>query len=724
MAMFFRVLTHACIALMWATPWLATPAVAEPMANTVSDTVSDNTTAVLSTETVVVRGRSEAPAAAITGFGDADLARTPVQAEVFNRKQLDDGGVAILSDLTRLDAAVDAAYNAPGYWSGFSVRGYIIDNRFNFRRDGLPISAETLVMLDNKDAIEVLKGTSGMQAGTSAPGGIVNLIVARPALNQRSATLRWLQGSTLAATDISQRFGADERFGVRVNAAYEHLDPAIRQTQGKRHLLAVAADWRVSADTLLEAEIETSHQSQPSVPAFSLLGAAVPDAGRIDPRTNLNNQPWSLPVIFDGSTASLRWQQRLNDDWRFTAHAGTQRLRTDDHLAFPFGCSAEGNYDRYCSDGSFDLYDFRSDNEHRNTDAVDLSLQGRITTGAWRHAITFEAVYSRFEARLQPRVDDAVIVGSGSIDGLTVIPTLPDLGFVPNTNRTERSTELSLRDHVELSPEVGLWAGARHTRLARDSVRTDGTGPTHYTQSFTTPWLALSYAFAPDQLVYASWGQGIESSITPNKSGYINPGQPLPAQKSRQIEVGLKGTAHDTEWSLAAFDIDRPTVTDNGVNFFIDGSARHRGLDASATWRSGAWTLRGSALLLHARREGAGEAASNGLVPANVPERTLKLQLGHDVTTLPGLTLLAAMQTESSRYVLPDNSIQIPGWANFDLAARYTIRTSDTTTTTLRAAIDNLFDRRAWRESPYQYGHAYLYPLAPRTVSLSAQVTF
>jgi len=39
-----------------------------------------------------------------------------------------------------------------------------------------------------------------------------------------------------------------------------------------------------------------------------------------------------------------------------------------------------------------------------------------------------------------------------------------------------------------------------------------------------------------------------------------------------------------------------------------------------------------------------------------------------------------------------------------------------------RAGIDNLFDRRAWRESPYEFSHVYLYPLAPRTLRVSVQV--
>ena len=59
-----------------------------------------------------------------------------------------------------------------------------------------------------------------------------------------------------------------------------------------------------------------------------MLGNMVPQPG--DPRINLNNQPWSLPVVFNATTASLRWQQKLTNDWKLTTHVATQRLRNDD----------------------------------------------------------------------------------------------------------------------------------------------------------------------------------------------------------------------------------------------------------------------------------------------------------------------------------------------------------------------------------------------------------
>jgi iron complex outermembrane recepter protein len=684
---------------------------------------------------VIVTGRSATMAPTVAGFDGARPGETPLQANVIGREQLDEAGITQLSDIGLLDAGVSDAYNAPGYWAGFNMRGFALDNRFNFRRDGLPINAETLIPIDNKDAIEILKGASGIQAGTSAPGGLVNLVVKRPkrngSANDAVVTLGWSERtSLLAAADINRRFGTGDAGGVRLNVAAERLDPLVRDAQGHRYLAALAGEWRMPGGGLLEAEVETSHQSQPSVPAFSLLGNSLPDASTIDPRINLNNQAWSLPVIFDATTASLRWQQPIAADWRVVAHGVIQRLRTDDRLAFPFGCGRENVYDRYCSDGRYDVYAFRSDDERHNTDAIDLSLIGRINTGSMQHKLTAGVLHHRYNARLQPRVNDGIPLGEGAIDGQTPVPApTPDLGTVPNTDRTERSTEVYLRDHAEFGA-AGLWVGLRHSRLERESVRTNGDEPVAYRQSFTTPWMALSYRIASGQVVYASWGQGVESFVTPNRPGYTQPGAPLPAQKSRQIELGIKGnglTAGSTQapWSVAVFDIARPTVTDDGQAFFTDGRQRHRGVEGSLAWRGDAWSIAASAMVLRARREGAADASANDLEPPNVPSRSLRLQMGYDPAALPGLSLLGTIVHEGDRAVLPDDSVRIPSWTRLDLAARYTVRSGGgNTRITLRAGIDNVTNERAWRESPFQYGHAYLYPLAPRTGSLTAQVAF
>jgi iron complex outermembrane receptor protein len=682
-------------------------------------------TATQQLDPVSITGRAEAPAT-VAGWGDLPLSQLPLQASVFGEAQRKDNGVRRLADLVGFDPAVSDAYNTEGYWDYLTVRGFVLDNRFNFMRDGLPINAETSIPLDNKEQVEILKGISGIQAGTSAPGGMVNYVVKRPTdAPIRSAALEWRQaGSVTGSVDLSQRFGEAQAFGVRLNLAAAHMDPLVRDAVGNRNLFALAGDWRLGSDTLIEAEIEQSHQSQPSVPGFSMLGNTVPAPA--DPRINLNDQPWSLPVVLDGTTASLRWRQRLAPDWQFIAHLAEQRLHSNDRIAFPFGCTAGNTYypDRYCPNGNFDLYDYRSNDERRRSDVLDLSLQGRLLTGMLAHALTLGVQQSRVKNVFQPEAYN--FAGTGNVDGDLITPPSPDAN-TPNTNRDERSTEIYLRDAVAIGQRTTAWLGVRYTHLHRDSVGTDGSQPTAYGQSLTTPWLAVSYAFVPEQLVYASWGQGIESQVVPNLPLYTNPGQALPALKSRQIELGLKGSIHPFEWNLAWFDIVQPQFGDLGscsgaasCTEQLDGSERHRGIEAGGVWRAAGWTVRGGAQWLHARREGSEVADINGKRPTNVPAITLKLQAAYAFAALPGLSLHANLSHDGNRMVLPDNSASIPGFTRVDTALRYETTWAGTRWT-WRAGIDNVFNERAWRESPYEYSHVYLFPLAPRSARVSVQ---
>ena len=106
-----------------------------------------------------------------------------------------------------------------------------------------------------------------------------------------------------------------------------------------------------------------------------------------------------------------------------------------------------------------------------------------------------------------------------------------------------------------------------------------------------------------------------------------------------------------------------------------------------------------------------------------MPAASLKLQAAYNLATMPGLALLGFVTHEGDRSVLPDESIATPGWTRIDLALRYRQQLQGMQVV-WRAGIDNLANRRAWKEAPYQYDHAYLYPLAPRTLHASAQLAF
>jgi iron complex outermembrane receptor protein len=689
-------------------------------------------------ETVTIVGRGTS-SAALAGFGDTPLARAPLQATVTSAGQLADQGISQFSGLTRLDASVGDAYNAEGYWSNLSMRGFTLDNRFNYRRDGLPINAETALALENKDRLEVLKGTSGIQAGTSSPGGLLNLVVKRPNGDLRSVRLEVREaGSRLAALDIGQRFGGDSAIAVRLNAAAEHLDPQVRRTKGHRSLLSIAADWQLSADSLLQAEVESSRQSQPSVVGYSMLGNSIPSPRAVDPRLNLNDQSWRQNVVLDGDTASMRWQQRLGDQWSISAHVMQQSLRSDDRTAFPYGVYDAASYncptwcDRFAPDGSFTYWQYISDNERRTSKAGQLAVTGRWRTGAVVHAIETGVLATRYRGRFQDQVFD--IAGTGRVDSIVQNPA--SAGFTDaNTDRDERGTELFLRDAVQLGPDWQMWLGLRQTRLQRQSIRTsaDSDGSlraTDYGRSATTPWLALAWQLGARTMLYGSWGRGLETDVTPNRARYVNAGESI-ALQSRQYELGIKHGSDRVEASLTLFDIERGQTADIGLcgatrtcERVLDGDARHRGIEGSWSHQGPAWTWQASATLLDAQRRASRQPGVNGIRPVNVPAASLRLSAEYRPGTLPGLAWQAGLSGEGDRVVLPnDESVRIPGWSRLDLGARWRQELSGTTLL-WRVGLDNAANRRAWKESPYQFGHVYLYPLAPRTLRASLQATF
>ena len=683
----------------------------------------------VSLKPVVITERRVPATADVTGFGDVALGDLPLSATVVGQAQLQAVGARRLADIAQFDASISDAYNSPGYWDYLTVRGFVIDNRFNYRREGLPISAETSIPLENKERIEVLKGTSGIQAGTSAPGGLVNYVVKRPT----SQTLRDVRleatgkGSVLVAADLGGRLGADQAFGYRLNVAHEDLKPLTRNLNGQRSLLALATDWRINRDATLSAEVEWSRKSQASQAGFSLLGNVLP--APVDPNLNLNNQPWSQPSEFDALTGSVRLDQTINTDWRWSAQIGQQKLKTNDRLAYAYGCSAENNYDRYCSDGTFDLYDFRSENEHRTQQAASLNLIGKVSTGSVVHKLNLGLQSSRVKQRFQMQAYNWV--GVGNVQGTSMLsadPTLSD----QSTNRDEHSLELSLQDAMHWNDRFTSWVGLRHTRLSRDSIRTNGSRPTTYDDSITTPWLAVSYAVSPSETLYASVGQGVESQVVPNKSSqYSNPGVALPAIKSRQWEVGAKGGRNGLGWQVAVFNIVRPMTNLDACYRFgtpcdgqYDGEASHRGLETSLQWEQGAWRLGGSATILDAKRQGSViEPSTNGKTPTNVPKWVLRAHADWRISAVPGLSARGQLSHEGERAVLADGSQMLPAWSRVDASLRYETKLAGTPTTWTLGA-ENLLDKRYWKESPYQYGHVYLFPGAARTWRVAMQASF
>ena len=668
----------------------------------------------------------------VSGFENLRLREAPFSATNIDNATLRDLGAQRISDALRLDSSVTDSYNSPAYWDMLSVRGFMLDNRYNYRREGLPISAETMIPMDNKERIELFKGTSGIQAGTSAPGGLANYVVKRPPnsaeASVRSLTLSYGNGNNSGvALDVGGRYGENNAVGYRVNAAYEDLNPYVRNAKGHRQLLALAMDWRINASTRLEWEIESSSRQQMGVNAASIAGNTLPSP--LYGQNNFSKQSWSVPGVFNGLTGTMRLKQKLENGWLWTTQYGAQRLKTDDRLSYAYGCYAEGNYDRFCSDKTFDLYDYRSENERRTSDVLQTELAGQVKLAGIQHDLSFSWLRQRQIDKLSP-MQAFNWAGTGSLSGASESIAAPEPNDL-NTNRQEYSTEISIKDRIRVNQFADLWLGWRTSQIQRDSQRTDGSRATHDDRTIHTPWIAFSHKLPFNTIGYASYGQGVEAQVTPNRSRYTNAGEALPSAKSTQKELGFKGAQGAWLWNAALFEITRPVwgdqgacEEDNSCTRKLDGVAKHQGLELGMGYRNKQWKLDTAATWLNAERsEAVINAAQNGQRPLNVPSLVVRAAAEYRFTQVPGLRTTLRLSHEGQRDLMEGGSMTLPAWTTADLAAHYSTKVSGQNID-WTLALENATNRSYWRESPKQYGHYYLYAGAPRNLRLAVRMLF
>jgi len=669
----------------------------------------------------------------IDSLSDAPLAETPLSAGVIDLEQLRGRGVQTLSQAIREEPSASDAYNTFGYVESLVVRGFRLDNLLNYRRDGLPVSNHVPLAVENLESIEIVKGVAGVLGGSGSPGGLVNYRLKRPT----DAPLRMLlaevseRGTVLAQGDFGGRAGGGA-FGYRVNVAASERRPYPQDADGRRGFVSAYFEWRPNEGTTLVAEFDYQALRQVSVPGYSLLdtdgdGVAETLPPPISPRINLNTQPWSMPFESRAAAGSLRWLQQLGPNWRLEASAGGQTIRTDDRIAFPDGCSSGPVYvyPGLCGNFDVDVYDFRSEDERRRTGTFDALLAGTVATGAVTHELRLGARRTRYSERFPP-AQAYNFVGTSNVFAPVVLPQDPTPASL-NTQSDLTSSELSASDVLRAGPG-SLWLGARWVRLERSSVRSDGAEATAFDQDFVTPWAALGWQPWAGGFGYVSYGRGVEIESVPSRPGqFVNYGAVLPALDSEQVELGFKQVwAEGHALTLALFSIDKPYGDDlpqaDGRVLRVAGAkqSRHRGVEASGRLVASRWLrLEARAAWLDARTTRSVDPAEVGKRTTNVAPFAASLGAAWTVPAAPGMELAGFVNYGGRKPVTADNTVELPSYWQWDLAARYRWLWSSTRMT-LAAGIDNVTDRGYWREAPTQsWGGTYLIPAQPRLARLS-----
>lgn len=670
--------------------------------------------------------------ASVGGFESAALLDTPASITVIDQSLIQDQQARLLSEVLKNDASVGESYAPVGYYENFVVRGFSLNAANSYRINGRSVAGEQNIALENKQQVELLKGLAGLQAGVSEPGGLVNYVTKRPEAVRSVTVATDDRGSGYLATDVGGWFGAEEQFGLRANVAHEDIHAYVEHANGQRDFVSLAFDWTISPDALLQLDIEYQTREQRSVPGYQLLGgSALPH--HASPKKLLAHQSGSKPVSSEALNLNGAFEYRFNDQWKGRFSASRSRVVIDDYSAFAWGCytsdplACTSSVAGFSPDGGYDIYDFRSPDDTKRNDEAQATLSGTFTTGTLTHELSvgtsaLRRVVDKREAINEP-------IGTGNIAGEPDNFARYNGALKPSQRRLDsRQYGLFLNDRIHLNEQWQTVLGGREVRLDEENFDEFGTSKRHTQRYVFLPEAALIYQPLSNLALYTRYSKGLSMGgeaawFTDNAYEILAP------TVSRQIEAGIKYDWQRLSLTAALFQIRQANQYNkpDGTGHFLyvqQGEQKNTGLELGASgWATSRLQVSASVAAIRARMADSGTPAYEGHQALNVPKIRASFSADYSLPWIDGLAVLGGVQYSGGKYANREGAVKVDDYAIVNLGSRYSTRI-DGYDTVFRLSIDNLFDKRYWRDVGEYMGDGYLFQGAPLTARLSASINF
>ena len=667
-------------------------------------------------------GNQVARGARLGVLGTTDVMDAPFNITSYTAKTIEDQQARSVAEvLGRTDPSVRLDFGEGTSVDALFIRGFPVVND-ELSLNGLPgILGQYRVAPEFVERAEVLKGPSALLNGMSpggAIGGAVNIVSKRATdVPITRLTTSYLSSSLFGVNaDIGRRFGEDNAFGIRVNAATRDGDTARDDLTDKSRMASVGLDFR---GTRLRASLDLLRQEQTMYGArgsVDLSGIGGPALAAPSGKRNFA-QPWNYQDSTD-DTVMARAEYDITDTLTVFGGIGHTQDRTTGIVSNPPAVDASGN---------FDFFSIPIDWRQKTTSS-QFGLRGRFDTGSVRHQWSVSASNVK-------RDSDSLFYFSGlsgSAGSANIYrptrypaPTRNAPSGDPYTWQVRTSLpSYAISDTLSFADEkVLVTVGLRRQTVKSDSYTgfaATGLLPVTYDQSTTSPMAAVVVKPWQGVSLYANYIQGLSLGETA-PDGTVNAGTVFPPYKSKQYETGVKFDVGQFTSTLSVFQITRPYgAVDPASNAFgINGEQRNRGIEFNVFGEIARGVrLLGGVSLIDAKLASTAGSILEGNRPVGVAEKLLTLGAEWDVSAVPGLTLVSRAMHTGDTYADSANLTRVPGWTVFDLGARYTMKAAGQPLT-LRATLENAFDKRYWRQGEY----AAILGM-PRTLVLSATVAF
>ena len=661
-------------------------------------------------------GGQVAKGAGLGLLGNRDVMDTPFNITSYTQQLIADQQSTTVAAVLENDPSVRFTTNAGHAYENYTIRGLEVGSS-DVALNGLyGMAPDGHIPTEMLERVEVLKGPGALLNGMTpggAVGGVVNVVTKRPTADDRAQlTTSYATGSQFGVhADVSKRFGAERRLGIRVNGSMASGETDVDDQKRRKRLGALAMDYQGDRWTLgLDAYSyrSTISNGSPLMVGFATVGhlVAAPDA-TLNQFRGMNAEQQSDGVM-------LRGTAELNDAWSVYGSLGWAEHEYTGMLNGTRGVlQADGHT---LKTQTYNQYGYT-----KNLTG-DVGLRGKFRTGAVAHELVLSMNQLRQEG-------GRALNAKGSVPSASYVSDLyaPSNAAVFSSDATAYKQE---KDNVITSYAVadtlsmldGKLAVTAGLRLQQVEQKMAG-----YDEQATTPMLGIVAKPWGEQLsLYANYIEGLSAGTTV-ATGYANAGETLKPYQTKQMEAGVKWQTAGVTQTLSLFQISKPAAIavtrpgDTLQTLVDDGEQRNRGAEWTVSGKlSPAWTLLGGVAYTQAKQTKTQGGTKDGLDMYGVPRWTANLGADYAVAALPGLAVSGRMVYTGAQWVNSTNTIQAPSWTRFDAGVRYATRMGGKPVT-LRANLQNVFDRKYWAGA---FADNFMTVGAPRTLRLSATVDF
>lgn len=595
------------------------------------------------------------------------------------------------SDAIKNQAGVQATNSAGNSNDAFAMRGIKLNLFANYRLDGgLPVAGVLTNPTENKARVETLKGANALMFGVASPAGIINFVTKRAGL--RDVTTAGFAGNSFgqygASVDIGRRFGADKQFGVRLNASALHLENGVHDSSGEGYFASVGADWRVSPNLTLQADLEHYRREVPEQAGISLLPVnsttgVIPITRVPDPRHLLSGS-WNVYTP-QTTNVQLRADYAFSDRWKMLVQAGqsdAHRHRNTVRI---------GGYDPVTGgNGTVTVQPIT--NDYRNTFGRTEML-GHFGTWGITHDLTL-GLSSSARYGVSYDTNNVKLPQKQNIfEPIVLDPPVFTKANVDKPAQTSTDSGLYAYDTIGVTPKLKLLLGVRRVQ---DKEEVEGSPSS--TSYVTSPGYGVLYDVLPTTTLFASSMQGLEAGATAPANA-ANASEILAPAVSKQKEIGVRNSyVKGLSVSASYFTITRGNaVTDPTDNVFkYLGDLEYKGVEATSAYQINRdWKVHAALLRLQAIQHSPAQPLIDSKVPENSPKWNANFGVAYRVASFPGLSIKGGVKLISQRPVNNQDQGYIPGYALYDAGLSYATHVAGRKAS-FGLNVDNLANRRYW----------------------------